>query len=41
MTPFKYIYRYDPEFYMDIGDAVPKEKIPSAKERVETFKELY
>ena len=41
MTPFKYIYRYDPKLHIDIGDAVSKEEIPSAKERVETFKELH
>jgi len=41
MTPFKYVYRYDLKFYIDIGDTVPNREIPSAKEQVETFKKLH
>jgi len=41
MTPFKCVYRYDPEFYIDVGDVVPERKISSAKEQIEMFKELY
>jgi len=40
MTPFKCVYRYDPELHMDVRDAVSEEEIPSVKERIETFKEL-
>ena len=40
MTPFKCVYGYDPEFYIDVGDVVLDKKISSAKERVEMFKEL-
>ncbi len=41
ITPFKYIYRYDPELYINVGDDVPKGEIPSTKERVQKLKELY
>src|SRR6266566_276984 len=40
MTPFKYVYGYDPELHVDVGDAVPEGEIPSAKERAETLKKL-
>ena len=29
---FKCVYGYDPEFYVDVGDAVPEGEIPSVKE---------
>ncbi len=38
---FKYIYRYNPEFYIDVGDAFFKGEILSAKEQVEIFKKVY
>ncbi len=34
MTPFKCVYRYNPELYIDVGDDVSKKEIPSAKERI-------
>ena len=40
MTSFKYVYGYDLELYMDVGDDVPKEEIPLVKERVQKLKEL-
>ncbi len=41
MTPFKYIYKYDPELHIDVEDDVFKVEIPLAKERVQKLKELY
>ncbi len=41
MTPFKYIYGYDLELHIDVGDDVPKGEISLAKERIQKLKELY
>ncbi len=40
ITPFKYIYGYDLELHINVGDDVPKKEIPSIKERVQKLKEL-
>ena len=40
ISPFKALYGYDPEFYVDIADDVPEGEIPAAKDRVRKLHEL-
>ena len=41
MSPFRAIYGYDPEFYIDIADNVPKGEILAAKDRIKKLHKLW
>ena len=40
MSPFRAMYGYDPEFYVDVADDVPEGEIPAAKDRIKKLHEL-
>ncbi|ODQ68854.1 hypothetical protein LIPSTDRAFT_225261 [Lipomyces starkeyi NRRL Y-11557] len=40
MSPFRVMYGYDPEFYVDVADDVPAGEIPAAKDRIKKLHEL-
>jgi hypothetical protein len=40
ISPFRAMYGYDPEFYVDVADDVPEGEIPAAKDRIKKLHEL-
>ena len=40
ISPFKALYGYDPEFYVDIADDVPEREVPVVKDRIRKLYKL-